>query len=61
MSSKDLKMVAFQLPLKTYKKLQFLAEKNYRSISAEIRIIITSYIDSLEIDIGDTNDNNISI
>lgn len=61
MSSKDLKMVAFQLPLKTYNKLQFLAEKNYRSISAEIRIIITSYIDSLEIDIGDTNDNNISI
>ena len=47
------KMIAFQLPEESYTQLQSLAEKHFRSVSAELRAIISSYIDLNKDNIGE--------
>lgn len=46
MNKEDKKLVAFQLPISMYKTLCNIADKHFRSVSAELRVIISTYIDS---------------
>lgn len=58
MNRTDKRLVAFQLPVSVYKDLSMIAEKNFRSISAEIRAIISAYIDSNKSNIGEETAND---
>ena len=49
-------MIAFQLPQDLYDKLQKLSQLHFRSVSAELRVIVSSYIDLNNDNIGEKLD-----
>lgn len=42
------KMVAFELPEDQYNKLADIAKSNFRTLSAELRMMVTSYLACME-------------
>lgn len=46
MNKEDKKLIAFQLPVSMYEALCSIADKHFRSVSAELRVIVSTYIDS---------------
>lgn len=42
------KMVAFELPEDQYNKLADIAKSNFRTLSAELRMMVTSYLACIE-------------
>lgn len=54
--AKGQKMIAFQLPQDLYDKLQKLSQLHFRSVSAELRVIVSSYIDLNNDNIGEKLD-----
>lgn len=50
------KIIAFQLPEELYDALQTSAQRNFRSVSAELRFIVSSYIANNNSDIEEKNE-----
>ncbi len=46
MNKEEKKLIAFQLPVSMYEALCSIADKHFRSVSAELRVIVSTYIDS---------------
>lgn len=45
----DKKIVSVELSISTIEQLQQLAKNNYRSLSAQLRMIIEKYVDENEV------------